>query len=135
MSQDNFAGGLGELERQVFDAVQELGASSVAGVVAHLASRDRALAYTTIMTVLTRLWEKGFLLRQRQGKAYIYVARESNELADHLASRAAREALERFGQHALTGFVRTLSAEQRVELARLLQADRPDSEGATSDVI
>ena len=30
------------------------------------------LAYTTIMTILTRLWEKGRLTRGQRGRAYTY---------------------------------------------------------------
>lgn len=35
---------------------------------------DRQLAYTTVMTVLVRLHEKGMLSRARSGRAYGYAA-------------------------------------------------------------
>jgi predicted transcriptional regulator len=33
---------------------------------------DADLAYTTVMTILTRLWRKGLVERHRDGRAYAY---------------------------------------------------------------
>lgn len=112
---------LGDLERQVFLALRASGRSSVAETVDQLTREGRPLAYTTVMTVMTRLWEKGYLLRRRQGKAYVYEARDQAEIAGDLGSRAVREALEKYGAPALMGFVRELSPEQRATVARLLE--------------
>lgn len=64
---------------------------------------DSGLAYTTVLTVLTRLWTKGLLERTRQGRAYAYRALlseselASQRLADTLASASDRtEVLARF---------------------------------------
>lgn len=51
--------------------------------------RDRlpsGLAYTTVMTVLTRLWNKGLTSRERRGRAYAYGATvsESQLAADRM---------------------------------------------------
>ena len=35
---------------------------------------ERQLAYTTIMTVMDRLWRKGLLSREPRGRAFEYVA-------------------------------------------------------------
>lgn len=43
------------------------------------------LAYTTVMTTLSRLFEKGLVMRERAGRAYLY--RPVTEEAGHLASR------------------------------------------------
>lgn len=119
---------LGDLERQVFVSIRARGAASVGEMVERLSVEQRPLAYTTVMTVMTRLWEKGFLLRRRQGKAYLYEAREQREIAGEAGGRLAREAIEKYGDHALLGFVRTLSPQQRMMVARLLQEDevQPD---------
>ncbi len=126
---------LGDLERQVFLAVRASGRSSVAETAERLASEGRTLAYTTVMTVMTRLWEKGYLFRLRQGKAYIYEAREQGEIAGELGGRAVREALEKYGASALIGFVRNLSPEQRAAVARLLADDaaHPEDNGGRSE--
>lgn len=125
---------LADLERQVFLVVRARGRSSVAEAVEQLAGQGRPLAYTTVMTVMTRLWEKGYLLRRRRGKAYLYEARRETEIAGELGGRAVRDAIEKYGAPALMGFVRNLSAEQRAIVAGLLEEEvRPaqsDSEGA-----
>ena len=43
------------------------------------------LAYTTVMTTLTRLYEKGVVSRQRVGRTYVY--EPVTEEARHLAGR------------------------------------------------
>ena len=113
---------LPDLERQVFAAVRDGGALiSVNEVVDRLAAQDRSLAYTTVMTVLTRLWHKGYLERQPEGRAFVYRARAAEDIAADLGGRVAREAIEKFGVPALTGFVKTLSLEQRALVAKLLE--------------
>ncbi len=62
---------LGELESQVMEVVWARGAATVREV--HEAvNRQRPLAYTTIMTVMTRLAEKGILRRELVEGAYVY---------------------------------------------------------------
>ncbi len=39
-----------------------------------------ALAYTTVMTTLDRLYKKGLLAREREGRAYRYTARTSEDV-------------------------------------------------------
>jgi predicted transcriptional regulator len=50
------------------------------------------LAYTTVMTTLDRLYKKGLLERQREGRAFRYGARASRET---LAAGALRRGLAR----------------------------------------
>ena len=45
--------------------------------------RDPPLAYTTIMTVMDNLHRKGFLSREREGRAFRY--RPTKERAEHTA--------------------------------------------------
>ena len=40
---------------------------------------ERPLAYTTVMTVMSRLAEKGLLTRRRDGRAYVYTSTTSHE--------------------------------------------------------
>ena len=68
--------GLGTLERQVLDVVWRLGRASVRDV---LTAVDHAVAYTTAMTVMDRLFKKGVLDRERVGRAYVYSATVSSE--------------------------------------------------------
>jgi predicted transcriptional regulator len=82
------------------------------------------LAYTTVMTTLTRLYEKGLVARERVGRAYAYqpVAEE----AGHLAARM-RALLETGHDRAavLSRFVDELSpADSQLLTALLRPADR-----------
>ena len=66
---------LGELETEVMTHVWQLGrACSVAELHQRL---DKKLAYTTVMTVMSNLHKKGLLLRQKEGKAYLYSPKRS----------------------------------------------------------
>lgn len=49
------------------------------------------LAYTTVMTILGRLWKKGLAERQRHGRAFAYRSIVSEE---ELAARRMRQAFD-----------------------------------------
>src|SRR4051794_23507669 len=63
---------LGPLEMEVLGIVEKCGAQSVSFIQAELQRRGSALAYTTVMTVLSRLYEKGALTRVKEGKRFLY---------------------------------------------------------------
>ncbi|HET7543800.1 MAG TPA: BlaI/MecI/CopY family transcriptional regulator [Polyangiaceae bacterium] len=65
---------LGPLEMEVLGIVEKCGPQSVTFIQAELEARGRALAYTTVMTVLSRLHEKGALTRVKDGKRFVYSA-------------------------------------------------------------
>jgi predicted transcriptional regulator len=67
--------GLGHLELQVMEILWQR-ACNVHDVIARL---DRALAYTTVMTTLDRLYKKGLLDRRKSERAFVYSARLSRE--------------------------------------------------------
>lgn len=71
---EELEGLLGPLEQDVMEAVWDLGASTVRDVHAVLAE-DREIAYTTVMTTMTRLAAKGMLRRDTSGLAHVYDAR------------------------------------------------------------
>ena len=73
---DDAGAGLGTLEREVLDAVWRLSAATVHDVRTAL---DDRVAYTTVMTVLDRLFRKGVLERRREGRAYVYSAAASSD--------------------------------------------------------
>ncbi len=62
--------------------------------------REQALAYTTVMTVLSRLAERGVVARSKVGRGYVYrpVARDE-------AGIAVRRLLDDYGEAALVSFV------------------------------
>ncbi|HEY2846826.1 MAG TPA: BlaI/MecI/CopY family transcriptional regulator, partial [Pyrinomonadaceae bacterium] len=67
---------LGPLERKVLDAAWGLKRASVRDVVDKLKGE---FAYTTIMTTLDRLYKKGYLDREIEGRAFLYQPRVTQE--------------------------------------------------------
>ena len=82
------------------------------------------LAYTTIMTVLTRLWKKGLAERVEAGRGYAYRATYSES---ELTSQRIRDMLDQANDRAsaLAGFVDSLDTGDIQHLRRLL-ADLDD---------
>jgi predicted transcriptional regulator len=80
---------------------------------------DTDLAYTTVMTVLTRLWKKGLVERVAQGRGFAYVPVMSES---ELATQKMTETLAATGDRAsvLAGFVGSLSKRDVGQLRRLL---------------
>lgn len=64
---------MGDLEAEIMECVWELGPASVKDVHRCLRER-REIAYTTVMTVMSRLAVKGLLVSRTEGRAYIYEA-------------------------------------------------------------
>lgn len=71
--------GLGDLEREVMTQLWDAGAPLTVRQVHERLSRDRDLAYTTVMTVLDRLAKKGVVHQQRADRAYRYVPAQTRE--------------------------------------------------------
>lgn len=120
---------LGPLASAVVREVGERGAASVGEVVKGLRrTQGRPHAYTTVMTVMTRLAERGVLDRQRQGRQYVYrMAAPEAELIDRLTALAVDRVVERYGTAALRHFAVRL-AELDPEARRRLVALAADSE-------
>jgi len=91
------------------------------------AREEKHRAYTTLMTVLGRLHEKGLLERRRAGNADVYRATVSRER--YMTARAQAEIeqlVAAYGDVALAGFVRRVAAEdprRRAQLRRLARRD------------
>jgi predicted transcriptional regulator len=80
---------------------------------------DRGLAYTTVLTVLTRLESKGLVRRDRSGRAHSYLPTASRE--DHIAV-LMQQALGQAGDReaALQHFARTVTPAEAAALRRAL---------------
>jgi predicted transcriptional regulator len=111
---------MGELESAVMDVVWDHGGFLTPGEVRRVLAPRRRLAYTTVMTILVRLWQKGRLERQRDGRAFAYRAVETRE--EHTAARM-RELLAGAGDRpkALNYFVEVLRPTERDQLRRMLR--------------
>ncbi len=62
---------MGELEAEIMECVWDLGSASVKDIQKCLLER-RDIAYTTVMTVMSRLAAKGYLVAKPRGRAYVY---------------------------------------------------------------
>lgn len=102
---------LGPLGAAVMRVVWALGEATVAQVMNGLnAERQRPLAYTTVMTILGRLFERGLLVRQKRGRQFVYrPAAPEAELIETLSGRAVDELLARYGTTALRQFADRLA--------------------------
>lgn len=79
---------LGPLEMEVLGLLSPDEPLAVADVQQRLARAGRDLAYTTVMTVLVRLAEKGVVTRKKQGTRYLYApARKAPRVADGILAR------------------------------------------------
>ena len=70
---------LGDLEREVMTQLWTAGEPLTVRQVHERVSRDRELAYTTVMTVLDRLAKKGVVTQQRADRAYRYAPAQTRE--------------------------------------------------------
>lgn len=110
---------LGELEAEIMTLLwAENGTVTVRDVLGKLnAQQDHPAAYTTVMTVMSRLAEKGLLKRALSGNTYEYrVARSRDEFLRYASEKIATELIADFGEVAVAGFV---SALERVDPRRL----------------
>lgn len=115
--------GFGELEAAVLDILWDDGGWLTPTEVHSRLVRRPALAYTTVLTVLVRLCDKGMLERRRVGRAFAY--RPCQDRAEHVAARMGEilaATSDRSG--ALTSFVATLTSSERAQVRRMLGRSR-----------
>jgi len=111
---------MGELEAAVMDVLWDRGGWMTPGEVHAALARRGELAYTTVMTILVRLWQKGRLERERDGRAYAYQPVQTRE--QHAATRMG-EVLVAAGDRpkALAFFLKSLGPADRAQLRRMLK--------------
>jgi len=89
-STDPLRAALGNLEREVMEAVWQAGQTTVREVQTAL---PRSVAYTTVMTTLDRLYKKGFVARTRAGRAFVYEALRTREQTEAAVARGMMSGL------------------------------------------
>jgi len=112
----------GALERQVLDVLWAAEAPQTPAQVRSAVGDD--LAYTTVTTILVRLWQKGVVQRHRIGRAYAYGALVSS--ADFTAQRMhviLGQAVDRAAT--LARFVNTLPKREARVLRRMFDEESP----------
>ena len=110
---------LGELEGAIMDFLWARGEATGPEVVEEL-NRSRSLAYTTVLTVMGRLVEKGLLAQHKASRAHLFRPTMSREAyAAETASQIVRSLVEDFGDIALAQFSQELDNLDPARLASL----------------
>jgi predicted transcriptional regulator len=115
---------LSAAELQVLRALWDTGPGTVRDVMNHLHDLGRPLAYTTVMTFLARLEQKGFVDSDKSSQAFVYRATVSRE-------RVRKTRLKRFVSQYYDGAAgalvlqlvksERLTADEIAELQRLIE--------------
>jgi predicted transcriptional regulator len=119
-------GDLGPLERAIMEFLWDEDDTEVTVRDVLVSPAGRRSAYTTVMTVLDRLWRKGFVSRRKEGRAYVYrVRRTRDEHVGDLVGKVLAGAGDR--RAAFIGFVRSVDRrdlEQLREAVRQVERER-----------
>jgi predicted transcriptional regulator len=113
----------GELEALIMDRLWEWGRSATVREVVDDLRGDRQAAYTTVMTVMENLYRKGWLRRERDGRAWRYEPTGSRSaytaalMSDALSTSTDRRT-------ALTHFVLQISPHDAALLQQALDQVR-----------
>ena len=122
---------VGPLELRVLGVLRADEPASVADVRARLGASDAKLAYTTVMTVLGRLHQKGLALRTRDGQRYLYSpARRSRGVLSGMLGRV-RSAMTGDTARPLVALLEAedLSTAELRELRRLIDRKIAEKKG------
>ncbi len=97
---------LAELETEIMTILWDLKNASVRAVVNRL-RKKREVAYTTIMTTMSRLYTKGVLQRNQDASgAYIYTPTEDKQnFFAHVSGNVINNLLNNFGDVAVAQFI------------------------------
>ena len=99
---------ISELEQVVMDIVWELKGCSVRDVVEKLQS-TRKLAYTTVATILQRLYDKGMVERKESTQGYTYYPKLSKQsYSKKLAKSFFGNFFKSYGDTAIASFAETI---------------------------
>jgi len=96
---------LGKLEAEVMQILWQQPGQAVSEVEAQL-RRQREVARTTVLTTLDRMHNKGYLTREKQGKAFVYSPRYSRvDFEREMAQEVLGALLGGLGEPLLSTFV------------------------------
>lgn len=113
---------LGPLETEIMQLLWQDERSTVKKVHRRL-SQQREIAYTTVMTTMSRLAEKGVLNRHREGLAYVYTpAITEEEFVTMVVHQVLDGLLDDYSDTAVDYMVDYLAKNNPNELRRLQQA-------------
>jgi predicted transcriptional regulator len=114
------ARGFGDLEAAVMNKIWDRRAAVTVRDIFDDLSRDRQIAYTTVLSTMDNLHRKRWLERERDGKAYVYRPVMSRE---ERSARLMREAMETGGDAdaVLAFFVEQMSPDESAQLKAVIR--------------
>lgn len=112
----------GDLEEKVMEVLWKKGSATVSEVKKAL--KDK-FAHTTIMTILDRLYKKGILKREKEGKGYRYYPVVSKEEFEKMVAKKVVKDITKTDPSlaiaAFEGIVENLSKEDIEKLKKLIE--------------
>lgn len=121
---------LGPLGAAVMRAAYDQGEVSVSTILPRLREmQGRASAYTTVMTILSRLHDRGLLVRRKVGRQYVYrPSADETTTIERLSEQAVDDVLAKYGTAAIRQFAERmaeLDADLRAQLLALAESTDP----------
>lgn len=118
---------LGDLEAAIMRLMWATETATVREIFDQLRANGRVLAYTTVMTVMSRLAVKELLTRELSGKTHVYRAALSEEqFLRAVAAKRVQSLINEFGDLAIAQFLTTvndLSPERQRQLERIARGE------------
>ncbi|HEY2839480.1 MAG TPA: BlaI/MecI/CopY family transcriptional regulator [Pirellulales bacterium] len=121
-----------ERELEALKVLWQTGGATVREVWRALADADHDLAYTTVLSLMQVMEQKGLVRHRAEGKAYVYSARVEpdkvyRQLAGGFLRRVFDGAVDQYLVHALAG--RRPSDEELDRLQQMIEAARAQPRG------
>jgi predicted transcriptional regulator len=114
---------LGDLEAEIMNRLWTWQRPATVREIVNDINEQRTIAYTTVMTVADILYHKGWLLRSKHGRAWLYAPVRSREA---YAAALMEDALDTSEDRsvALAHFVEAMSDEEVAALRKALRTAR-----------
>jgi predicted transcriptional regulator len=122
---------IGPLEMQALGLLTDGSEKSVAEIQKGLKSSGHALAYTTVLTVLVRLYGKGLVQRRKESRYFLYSAAKKKDSTPSRIFEKVKTSL--FGAERLRPILSLIESEadlSRAELEQLQKAVEKRLKGA-----
>lgn len=108
---------VGPLEMEVLGILNSTGEHSVSEIQAKLKESGNRLAYTTVMTVLVRLYTKGLVQRHKESRYFIYAAAKRKDASALKIFEKVKNSL--FGSEKLKPILGLLDSEEKLSKEEL----------------
>ena len=126
---------LGESEMELLQLIWETGPATVAEIHDRVL-KDRKVAYTTVMSQLRKLADKGYLHFEQDGNAYVYTtARKPQEVRFSVLENILDKVFKGSAVEMVESLVRNepLTSEEYAEIRRMIdEMERQQSEGGST---